>query len=103
MYFRELCVRGLPCALPCFEFHRVGFRQQKSPTRKWGSTPHPFSRRVPAQTAWEGVLTYGVSPITVAGPWPILTAFPASHACSLSGGSLCRGLRAVNLAARRLR
>ena len=43
--------------------------------------PHPFSRRVPAAAAWEGVLTYGVSPITVAGPWPILTAFPASQTC----------------------
>jgi hypothetical protein len=53
---------------------------------------------VPALTAWEGVLAYGVSPITVAGPWPIFTAFPASHACSLSVGSLCRGLRGVNLA-----
>jgi hypothetical protein len=30
-------------------------------------------------TVWEGVLTYGVSPITVAGPWPILTAFPTSQ------------------------
>src|SRR5258708_33297642 len=40
---------------------------KKSPTRKWGATPHPFSRRVPAPKAWEGVLTYGVSPITVAG------------------------------------
>jgi len=43
--------------------------------------PHPFSRRVPAAAAWEGVLTYGVSPITVAGPWPIFTAFPASQTC----------------------
>jgi hypothetical protein len=43
--------------------------------------PHPFSRRVPATAAREGVLTYGVSPITVAGPWPILTAFPASQTC----------------------
>src|SRR6202022_3797154 len=70
--------------------------QKKRPTRKWGATPHPFSRRVPAPTAWEGVLTYGVSPITVAGPWPIRTAFPASHAYSMSGGSLCRKLRGVN-------
>ena len=38
--------------------------------------PGPFSRRVAAAAAREGVLTYGVSPITVAGPWPILTAFP---------------------------
>ena len=53
---------------------------KKSPTRKWGATPHPFSRRVLAPTAWKGVLTYGVSPLTVAGPWPIRTAFPASQA-----------------------
>jgi hypothetical protein len=33
---------------------------------------------------WEGVLTYGIAPITVAGPWPILTAFPASQACKMS-------------------
>ena len=46
--------------------------------------PHPFSRRVPAAAVWEGVLTFGVSPITVAGPWPIFTAFPASHTCWMS-------------------
>jgi len=52
-------------------------KNKKSPARNTGHIkPHPFSRRVPAAAAWEGVLTFGVSPITVAGPWPILTAFP---------------------------
>ena len=46
--------------------------------------PNPFSRRVRAAAAWEGVLTYGVSPITVAGPWPIFTAFPTSQTCWMS-------------------
>jgi hypothetical protein len=45
---------------------------------------------------WEVVLTYGVSPITVAGPWPILTAFPTSQTCKLSNGSLRRAVSGVN-------
>jgi hypothetical protein len=58
------------------------YGHKKSPARNTGRIkPHSFSRRVPAAAAWEGVLTYGVSPITVAGPWPILTAFPASQTC----------------------
>src|SRR6266852_9475508 len=75
--------------------HRVS-QQQKNPTRNMGSGPRSFSRRAPAATAWEGVLTFGVAPITVAGPWPILTAFPASHACEMSKGSVCWRTNAVN-------
>jgi hypothetical protein len=56
-----------------------------------GLALRPFSRRAPAVTAWEGVLTFGTRPITVAGPWPIFTAFPASHAYWMSNGSVfCR-------------
>jgi hypothetical protein len=64
--------------------------------------PHPFSRRVAAVAAREGVLTFGVLPITVAGPWPILTAFPASQACKLSKASLCCAKRGVNSVGRRI-
>jgi hypothetical protein len=36
-----------------------------------------------ATAAPEGSLAYGFLPITVAGPRPILTAFPASRACKI--------------------
>jgi len=44
----------------------------------------PFLAKGHGFGGWEGVLTYGFAPITVAGPWPILTAFPASPACKMS-------------------
>jgi hypothetical protein len=53
-------------------------RQQKSPAKRMGLVSHTLSREEcqPA-AAWVGSLTLGlVRPITVAGPWPIFTAFP---------------------------
>ncbi len=66
---------------------------KKAPRREWGSPPHTLSREEcqPA-AAWAGVLTYGLEgPITVAGPWPIFTAFPLLPSLQVVEASLfCR-------------
>jgi len=43
----------------------------------------PFLAKSAIPAAWEGTLAYGATPITVAGPRPIRTAFPASLACKI--------------------
>src|SRR5579862_4478773 len=62
---------------------------KKAPCEKNGARkPHTPSREEcqPA-TAMAGVLTYGkLLPITVAGPWPIFTAFPRLQACKFVDG-----------------
>src|SRR5579863_7435700 len=53
-----------------------------------------------------GHLTFGLAPhsqrlpITVAGPWPIFTAFPLPKPVQLSNASVCRARNSVNLRAR---
>ena len=73
---------------------RTRQRQQKSPTKKSGAGAHtPSHEECQSATAWAGVLTYGCKGrFTVAGPWPIFTAFPqVPKPASLSPTSLSRG------------
>jgi hypothetical protein len=67
----------------------------KKPHEKpWGFRQGSFSRRAPPSAAREGGLAYGFDkPITVAGPRPIRTAFPASLACKLKNECKAQGPR----------
>jgi hypothetical protein len=63
---------------------RVSGCQQKSPTRHLGASGHALSREehgLCGMGGWPGLRLF--QPITVAGPRPIHTAFPASLACKL--------------------
>src|SRR5437660_8325275 len=63
-------------------FVKKSFHKLKSPTASPdGASTAPFLAKSTILWAWEGSLAYGAAPITVAGPRPIRTAFPASHAC----------------------
>jgi len=55
---------------------------KKASRMERGSWPHPLSRRVSAATGTGTFLTFGSlpRPITVAGPWPIFTAFQSARA-----------------------
>src|SRR5713226_8575542 len=59
-------------------------REQKSPTRQLGADGMALSReeRGPLRHGRVAWLT-AFQPITVAGPRPIHTAFPAAHACKM--------------------
>ena len=48
-----------------------------------GLATAPLLAKDAISAAWEGSLAYGLWPITVAGPRPIRTAFPASHVCKI--------------------
>src|SRR5882757_825095 len=63
----------------------ISLHQQKSPTRRLGASGIALSReeRGPLQHGRVAWLT-AFQPITVAGPRPIRTAFPASPACKLN-------------------
>src|ERR1700675_1418887 len=67
-----------------FPDQRISLQQQKSPTRHLGADGMALSREE------HGLLRHGrvawltaFQPITVAGPRPIHTAFPAALACKL--------------------
>jgi hypothetical protein len=60
-------------------------RNKKAPRDSVGQVAAPFLAKGGASSARVGVLTDGLrEPITVAGPWPILTAFPSTRACKSS-------------------
>src|SRR6266478_9141353 len=63
----------------------ISLHQQKSPTRHLGASGIALSReeRGPLRHGRVAWLT-AIQPITVAGPRPIHTAFPASLACKLN-------------------
>src|SRR5216684_6668996 len=69
-------------------------RNKKAPRDSVGHVAVPFLAKGGASSARVGVLTDGLrEPITVAGPRPILTAFPSTRACKKT--SLCARRRRV--------
>ena len=63
----------------------------KKPHEEYGAIKAaPFLAKSVATAARKGVLTYGFWPITVAGPWPIRTAFPHIPNVPVVGASLFR-------------
>jgi hypothetical protein len=65
----------------CAAYNKKASRMER------GFSPHPLSRRVSASTSTGTFLTFGSTslpirrqPITVAGPWPIFTAFQSARA-----------------------
>jgi hypothetical protein len=54
--------------------------QKKKPRETPGQIATLFLAKSAAAAASEGSLAYGIQPLTVAGPRPNFTAFPAAHA-----------------------
>src|ERR1700704_2407920 len=76
--------RGLATSLKNSPNSAISLAQQKSPARQPGACGSALSReeRRPLRHGRVAWLT-AFQPITVAGPRPIRTAFPATHACKL--------------------
>jgi hypothetical protein len=70
--------------------------QKKCPTRKWGATPHPFSRRVPAETAWGGCPDLRHFADYSGGTVADSHGLPRFPCLNIVARSLCRTLRGVN-------
>src|SRR5260370_8995766 len=72
-------------------------RNKKAPRGSVGHVAAPFLAKGGASSARVGVLTDGLhEPITVAGPRPILTAFPATRACKIRKRVYARGAEESN-------
>jgi hypothetical protein len=76
--------------LPAAEFgFKIVSKNKKAPRETWGDVPLSFLAKDLSKKAREGCPDLRRVPITVAGPWPIFTAFPASRAYEIVEGSLC--------------